>query len=351
MKPTTDDLRINATKELSSPQSLIEQFPLSEQTANTVTQARNGVSAILKGKDDRLVVIVGPCSIHDPEAAMEYAQELAKAKAQYENDLCIIMRVYFEKPRTTVGWKGLINDPDMDGSFQINKGLSTARKLLSDINELGLPAGVEYLDLISPQFIADLVGWGAIGARTTESQGHRELASGLSCPVGFKNGTAGSIQIAVDAIGAAQHPHNFLSVTKEGTSAIFQTAGNPDCHLILRGGKASTNYDAASVDDASAMLAKAGLPEKVMIDCSHANSRKKHHRQSYVCRDICAQVSDGDKRIMGVMIESNLVEGAQDPSNKPLTRGQSVTDACISWDTTKPLLAQLAEAVQERRKR
>ncbi len=349
MNARTDDLRITATKELNSPEALIEEIPVTSVAENTVTNARQAVGNMLSGKDDRVVVVVGPCSIHDPDAASEYAANLVKLKQRYEDDLCIIMRVYFEKPRTTIGWKGLINDPEMDNSFQINKGLRMARTLLASINDLGLPAGVEYLDLISPQFIADLVGWGAIGARTTESQGHRELASGLSCPVGFKNGTAGSMQIAVDAIGAALNPHNFLSVTKEGRSAIFQTAGNPDCHLILRGGKASTNYDAASVDDACAMLAKAGLPEYVMIDCSHANSRKKHQRQSYVCRDICAQLSDGDKRIMGVMIESNLVEGAQSPEASPLVRGKSVTDACLAWEDTTPLLEQLAKATAARR--
>ena len=317
--------------------------------ADTVTRCRNDVRDILEGRDDRMVVVVGPCSIHDPDAALEYAEKLAAVRKSLNDDLCIVMRVYFEKPRTTVGWKGLINDPTMDNTFQINEGLEIARRLLSDINDMGLPAGVEYLDLISPQYIADFVGWGAIGARTTESQGHRELASGLSCPVGFKNGTAGSMQIAVDAIGAARGAHNFLSVTKEGNSAIVQTSGNDDCHLILRGGKSHTNHDAASVDDASALLAKAGLPERVMIDCSHANSRKMHRRQRYVCRDICAQVSDGDQRVMGVMIESNLVEGSQNPSSKPLVRGQSVTDACLSWDDTLPLLEQLAEAVRTRR--
>jgi len=349
MNTTTDDLRITETKELLAPAQLIADVPVTATAESTVTSARQSISSILAGTDDRLVVVVGPCSIHDPDAAREYAQKLVEYKNKHEKDLCIVMRVYFEKPRTTIGWKGLINDPDMDNSFNINKGVKTARTLLADINEMGLPAGVEYLDLISPQFIADLVGWGAIGARTTESQGHRELASGLSCPVGFKNGTAGSIQIAVDAIGAALHPHNFLSVSKEGQSAIFKTAGNKDCHLILRGGKASTNYDAASVDDACAMLKKAGLPEMVMIDCSHANSRKLHLRQKYVCRDICAQLQDGDKRIMGVMIESNLIEGAQSPSAEPLTRGQSVTDACLSWDDTAPLLDNLAAAVQARR--
>ena len=349
MSTNTDDLRITGTRMLRAPEELIKLVPVSETAAQTVTRCRTDVREILTGRDDRLVVVVGPCSIHDPDAALEYADQLAAVQQSLKEQLCIVMRVYFEKPRTTVGWKGLINDPTMDNSFQINEGLEIARNLLSGINDKGLPAGVEYLDLISPQYIADFVGWGAIGARTSESQGHRELASGLSCPVGFKNGTAGSLQIAVDAIGAAKGSHNFLSVTKEGHSAIFQTSGNEDCHLILRGGKAHTNYDAASVDDACAMLAKAGLPERVMIDCSHANSRKMHRRQSYVCRDICAQLNDGDRRIMGVMIESNLVEGAQNISNKPLVRGQSVTDACLGWDDTVPLLEQLAESVVARR--
>ncbi|ASJ75909.1 3-deoxy-7-phosphoheptulonate synthase [Granulosicoccus antarcticus] len=349
MTTNTDDLRISGMRELRAPMELINLLPVSDTAAQTVTRCRSDVRDILKGSDDRMVVVVGPCSIHDPEAALEYAEKLAVIQRSLAADLSIVMRVYFEKPRTTVGWKGLINDPTMDNTFKINEGLEIARRLLSGINEMGLPAGVEYLDLISPQYIADLVGWGAIGARTTESQGHRELASGLSCPVGFKNGTAGSMQIAVDAIGAARGAHNFLSVTKEGNSAIVQTTGNNDCHLILRGGKSHTNYDAASVDDAGAMLAKAGLPERVMIDCSHANSRKLPQRQSYVCRDICAQVSAGDNRIMGVMIESNLVEGSQNPDSKPLVRGQSVTDACLGWDDTVPLLEQLAEAVQKRR--
>ncbi len=349
MSTNTDDLRITGLRQLRAPQELLKLVPVSDVAADTVTRCRNDVRDILEGRDDRMVVVVGPCSIHDPDAALEYAEKLAAVKKSLNEDLCIVMRVYFEKPRTTVGWKGLINDPTMDNTFQINEGLEIARRLLSDINDMGLPAGVEYLDLISPQYIADFVGWGAIGARTTESQGHRELASGLSCPVGFKNGTAGSVQIAVDAIGAARGAHNFLSVTKEGNSAIVQTSGNDDCHLILRGGKSHTNYDAASVDDASALLAKAGLPERVMIDCSHANSRKMHRRQRYVCRDVCAQVSDGDQRVMGVMIESNLVEGSQNPSSKPLVRGQSVTDACLSWDDTLPLLEQLAEAVRTRR--
>ncbi len=349
MSTNTDDLRITGTHQLRAPEELIELVPVSAKASQAVTRCRTDVREILQGSDDRIVVVVGPCSIHDPDAALEYADKLAVVQQSLAEHLCIVMRVYFEKPRTTIGWKGLINDPTMDNTFQINEGLEIARRLLSSINEKGLPAGVEYLDLISPQYIADFVGWGAIGARTTESQGHREMASGLSCPVGFKNGTAGSVQIAVDAIGAARGSHNFLSVTKEGKSAIFQTSGNQDCHLILRGGSTHTNYDAASVDDACAKLVKAGLPERVMIDCSHANSRKLHRRQAYVCRDICAQVSDGDRRIMGVMIESNLVEGAQSISNKPLVRGQSVTDACLGWDATQPLLEQLAEAVALRR--
>jgi len=333
MKPETDDLRISGTKELISPDQLISEFPVSEKAARTVETARQEIQKILHGLDDRLVVVVGPCSIHDPKAAIEYGELLNKLREQHEKDLKIVMRVYFEKPRTTVGWKGGI-----------------ARRLLGELNELGLAAGTEYLDLISPQYIADLVGWGAIGARTTESQGHRELASGLSCPVGFKNGTAGSIQIAVDAIGAARNSHHFLSVTKRGTSAIFQTAGNQDCHLILRGGKSHANHDAASVDDACALLRAAGLSETVMIDCSHANSRKKHARQAYVCRDICNQISAGDKRISGVMIESNLQEGNQKlQPGVALAHGQSITDACLSMDDTAPLLGDLASAVRERR--
>lgn len=352
MSHEIDDLRITNTKELLSPSDLIERVPVGEVAAESVYLARSEMRRILKGEDDRLAVVVGPCSIHDPEAALEYAKLLKACRTELADDLLIIMRVYFEKPRTTVGWKGLINDPDLDNSFHINKGLEVARKVLLDINSLGLPAGVEYLDLVSPQYIADLVGWGAIGARTTESQGHRELASGLSCPVGFKNGTAGSVQIAVDAIGAARHSHHFLSVTKEGCSAIFETAGNQDCHLILRGGKGHTNYDAASIDDASALLRGAGLAEQVMVDCSHANSRKKPARQAYVCQDVCYQIADGDQRIIGVMLESNLVEGNQSlESGEPLVRGKSITDACLSWEATKPLLANLAKAVRSRREK
>jgi 3-deoxy-7-phosphoheptulonate synthase len=349
MSTNTDDLRITGRRELRSPEALLSHVPVSEIAAQTVTRCRSDVRKILQKQDDRIVVVVGPCSIHDPEAALEYADQLAIVQKSLSDQLCVVMRVYFEKPRTTIGWKGLINDPTMDNTFQIDKGLEISRRLLGSINDKGLPAGVEYLDLISPQYIADFVGWGAIGARTTESQGHREMASGLSCPVGFKNGTAGSVQIAVDAIGAARGSHNFLSVTKQGQSAIFQTSGNEDCHLILRGGSAHTNYDAASVDDACALLERAKLPERVMIDCSHANSRKRFARQRYVCRDICAQISDGDHRIMGVMIESNLVEGNQSINNKPLVRGQSVTDACLAWSDTQPLLEQLAESVEQRR--
>ncbi|OED40760.1 3-deoxy-7-phosphoheptulonate synthase [Chromatiales bacterium (ex Bugula neritina AB1)] len=349
MQINTDDLRIKEMKELLSPAKLIEEVPVSAEISQTVFDSRMGIRHILDGADDRLVVVVGPCSIHDPEAGIEYAAKLAPLHQSLKDNLLIVMRVYFEKPRTTVGWKGLINDPDLDDSFSINKGLKTARTLLRDINALGLPAGTEFLDLISPQYIADLVGWGAIGARTTESQGHRELASGISAPVGFKNGTGGSVQIAVDAICSASNPHHFLSVTKEGGSAIFSTSGNNDCHLILRGGP-HTNYDAASVDDASGMMEKSGVSPNIMIDFSHANSRKKFKRQRYVCRDVCSQLSDGDRRIMGVMIESNLVEGRQDQMpDRDLVRGQSITDPCIGWDDTVEMLQELHAAVAARR--
>lgn len=348
--PATDDLRIRAIKQLMKPSELMSEIPVERNVAETVAGARVGIHRILQLQDDRLVAIVGPCSIHDPDAARDYADRLIEMQKQYEAELLLVMRVYFEKPRTTVGWKGLINDPGLDGSFEINRGIRAARGLLRDINAMGLPTGTEFLDLISPQYVADLVGWGAIGARTTESQGHRELASGLSCPVGFKNGTGGSVQIAVDAIGAAKNPHHFLSVTKEGTSAIFATAGNEDCHLILRGGP-YPNYDAASIDSASALLEKAGLNSRIMIDFSHANSRKMHERQSYVCRDVCDQISHGDKRIMGVMIESNLVEGNQKlTSVDQLTRGQSITDSCVGWEETELILKCLSQAVIARRK-
>lgn len=350
MTTNTDDLRISEHLKLIAPEDLMQEVAGSDKAFETVSESRRAIQRTMRREDDRLVVVVGPCSIHDPAAAMEYAQRLVKVREELKDDLEIVMRVYFEKPRTTVGWKGLINDPDINDSFDINKGLRTARQLLCDINGLGLPCGVEYLDLISPQFIADLVAWGAIGARTTESQSHRELASGLSCPVGFKNGTAGSMQLAVDAIGSASCPHRFLSVTKSGHSAIFATTGNEASHIILRGGSKAVNHDAASVDEACALLAKSGKPERVMIDCSHANSRKKHERQKYVNRDICHQVADGDGRIFGVMIESNLVAGNQSYSaDREPTYGQSITDACVDWESTVPMLQDLAAAVRARR--
>ena len=346
---TTDDVRISAMKELISPDQLTEEVPVSAPAANTVTVARKGIHRILAGEDDRLVVVVGPCSIHDPAAAREYAELLKPVADAISEHVLVVMRVYFEKPRTTVGWKGLINDPDLNNSFQINKGLKIARQLLLDLADMGIPTGTEYLDLISPQYIADLISWGAIGARTTESQTHRELASGLSCPVGFKNATDGDIQIAVDAIGSASNPHHFLSVTKQGHSAIFQTAGNDDCHIILRGGR-HPNYDMFSVDDASAMLTKAGLASRIMIDASHANSRKIPARQVDVTRDIANQVARGSRSIFGVMLESNLVEGRQDViDGQALTYGQSITDACMHWDDTQRLLEELAQAVSSRR--
>lgn len=351
MKYQTDDLRINELKELISPAALVHDFPVSELASETVFSARNGIHNILHQQgDDRLVVITGPCSIHDVDAAREYARRLATVNDQLKGELLFVMRVYFEKPRTTVGWKGLINDPHLNDSFDINTGLHMARHLMLDINEIGLPVGTEYLDLISPQYIADLVAWGAIGARTTESQGHRELSSGLSCPVGFKNGTDGSIQVAVDAIRSASRPHNFLSVTKEGHSAIFSTTGNEDCHTILRGG-VHPNYDPTGVDDASTLLEKAGLPARIMIDCSHANSRKRTDRQIDVCRNVATQIARGDNRIFGLMLESHLLEGRQDVvAGQPLTYGQSITDACMGWDITATLLHELAAAVKQRRK-
>ncbi len=349
MTATTDDLRIQHITELISPEQLVKDIGVSEQGGLTVAQARQTIHRILNDEDDRLLVIVGPCSIHDPEAALEYAALLRRAAEELTEDLFIVMRVYFEKPRTTVGWKGLINDPDLNNSFDINKGLHLARKLLSDLADMGLPSGTEYLDLISPQYSADLVSWGAIGARTTESQTHRELTSGLSCPVGFKNATDGDIQVAVDAIRSASQPHHFLSVTKQGHSAIFETTGNEDCHIILRGGK-HPNYDMFSVQDAEAMLTKAGLPALIMIDASHANSRKIPARQVDVTRDIATQVGRGNHSIFGLMLESNLVEGRQDVvEGEPLTFGQSITDPCMSWDDTLPLLQELAAAVRLRR--
>jgi 3-deoxy-7-phosphoheptulonate synthase len=345
----TDDLRVKEIKELLPPDVIRNEFPLTERASEITHETRQEIHRILHGADNRLLVIMGPCSIHDPKAALEYAHRLKTEKDRFHTDLLIVMRVYFEKPRTTVGWKGLINDPRLDGSFQINEGLRTARRLLVELNETGMPAGVEYLDVISPQYISDLVSWGAIGARTTESQVHRELASGLSCPVGFKNGTDGNLRIAVDAIRTSHHPHHFLSVTKEGHSAIVSTLGNEDCHMILRGGK-QPNYDAGSVDSACKELAAAGLAQRVMIDLSHSNSQKNYARQIEVGREVGAQIARGDDRIIGVMIESNLKPGRQDlVPGKELVYGQSITDACIGWEEGLPLLETLAEAVRSRR--
>jgi 3-deoxy-7-phosphoheptulonate synthase len=347
--PRTDDLRIRDMKELTPPSHLIREFACSEKAANTAAGSRTALHRILHGQDDRVMVVIGPCSIHDPKAAMEYARRLVKERERFIGELEIVMRVYFEKPRTTVGWKGLINDPHMDNSFRINDGLRMARELLLNINELGLPAGTEFLDVISPQYVADLISWGAIGARTTESQVHRELASGLSCPVGFKNGTDGNIKIAVDAIKAASQPHHFLSVTKGGHSAIVSTSGNEDCHIILRGGKAP-NYDAASVDAACRDIAASGLASRLMIDASHANSSKKPENQVPVCAEIGKQIAAGDTRIIGVMLESHLVAGRQDLiPGKDLTYGQSVTDGCIGWEESLSVLEGLAAAVKQRR--
>lgn len=347
--PRTDDLRIRELKELIPPSHLIRELACTDKAAETAANARTALHRILHAQDDRVMVVIGPCSIHDPKAALEYAKRLVVERQRFAGELEIIMRVYFEKPRTTVGWKGLINDPYMDNSFRINDGLRLAREVLLNINDLGLPAGTEYLDVISPQYIADLISWGAIGARTTESQVHRELASGLSCPVGFKNGTDGNVKIAVDAIKAASQPHHFLSVTKGGHSAIVSTSGNEDCHIILRGGK-TPNYDAASVDAACKDIAANGLASRLMIDASHANSSKNPANQIPVCADIAAQIAAGDTRIVGVMVESNLVAGRQDiVPGKELTYGQSVTDGCISWDDSFKVLEGLAEAVKQRR--
>ena len=350
MSTNTDDLRIQNLRELVVPEALIAELPAEGPLAEHVNASRTVIQSILEQADDRLVVVVGPCSIHDPDAAMDYAARLKTLADEISEDIFVVMRVYFEKPRTTVGWKGLINDPHLDNSFDVNEGLRRARQLLLDINGVGLPTATEYLDLISPQYIADLVSWGAIGARTTESQSHRELASGLSCPVGFKNGTGGNVQIAVDAIGAAQNSHHFLSVTKGGQSAIFETAGNPYCHLILRGGP-QPNYDMFSVDDACAMLAKAKLTESIMIDASHANSRKQPQRQVSVAEDIATQVERGDRRIIGLMLESFIEAGRQDVVDKNnLVYGQSITDPCMDWGQTVSTLQTLAGAVQQRRK-
>ena len=346
----TDDVRINQVKQLLPPVAILERFPATESAASTVFQARKAIHNILVNEDDRLLVIIGPCSIHDPEAALEYGKHLKKMRDELGDRLEIVMRVYFEKPRTTVGWKGLINDPYMDNSFKLNDGLRMGRKLLLDLTDMGMPTAGEFLDMITPQYMADLISWGAIGARTTESQVHRELASGLSCPVGFKNGTDGNIKIATDAIRSAESSHHFLSVTKFGHSAIVETTGNPDCHIILRGGK-EPNYSAEHVGAIKSELKTSGLPQKVMIDFSHANSSKQYQRQMVVAEDVCGQLAGGEDAIFGVMIESHLVEGRQDlVDGKAVTYGQSITDACIGWDDTETVLRQLADAVEARRK-
>jgi 3-deoxy-7-phosphoheptulonate synthase len=344
-----DDTRIREIMELAPPSHLLREFPASEVAARTTFEARAGIHRTLHGADDRLLVVVGPCSIHDYDAAIDYATRLAALKRDLADELLIVMRVYFEKPRTTVGWKGLINDPRLDASFRINEGLRLARRILLEVSELELPAGTEYLDMITPQYIADLIAWGAIGARTTESQVHRQLASGLSCPVGFKNGTDGDVRIAVDAIKAASAPHHFLSVTKGGHSAIVHTAGNEDCHIILRGGSLP-NYDAASVDRVCGDLGHAGLAPRVMIDCSHANSQKQYERQLDVARDVAGQIAAGDDRVIGVMLESHINPGRQDLiPGQPLAYGVSITDACLGWDATAGILHELADAVRHRR--
>ncbi len=349
MKPIVDDVRIKEIKELAPPSHILREFPASEAGANTTYAARQAIHRILHGADDRLLVIIGPCSIHDHDAALEFARKLLAERGRFDIDLLILMRVYFEKPRTTVGWKGLINDPKLDGSFRINEGLRLSRQLLFEISELGLPCATEFLDTITPQYTADLISWGAIGARTTESQVHRELASGLSCPVGFKNGTDGNVKIAVDAIRAAASPHHFLSVTKAGHSAIVSTNGNEDCHVILRGGKAP-NYDAASVEAACKELGASGLAARVMIDCSHANCRKQYQFQVEVARDVGAQIAAGDDRIFGIMVESHLKPGRQDLlPGKPLEYGVSITDPCLGWEDSLTVLDILADAVQRRR--
>jgi 3-deoxy-7-phosphoheptulonate synthase len=346
----TRDLRIESIQALLPPTILIEELPLSEKGSLMVTRAREEVSDILSGRSDRLLVVVGPCSVHDPAAAHDYALRLRNAADELAPDLCIVMRVYFEKPRTTVGWKGLINDPHLDGSFAINVGLRRGRRFLLDLVDIGLPAGCEFLDPISPQFITDLVSWGAIGARTTESQVHRELASGLSMPVGFKNGTDGGVQIAIDAVRAAAHPHSFLGVTEQGLAGIVSTRGNADCHVILRGGQSGPNYDAASVRKTLAALHAAGVPPRLMIDTSHGNSEKDYRRQPEVARDVADQVSRGERGIIGVLMESFLVEGRQDLTDPArLVYGQSITDACLSWEMTAPVLHELAAAVRARR--
>jgi 3-deoxy-7-phosphoheptulonate synthase len=350
----TDDLRIDNLRPLLPPAILMEEFPASEQATDVVVRGREDAGRLLAGEDDRLLVVVGPCSIHDPAAALEYAHRLFEVATEFQEDLCVIMRVYFEKPRTTVGWKGLINDPRLDDSFAINEGLRTARRLLLDVLGAGLPVGTEFLDPITPQFIADLVSWGAVGARTSESQVHRELASGLSMPVGFKNGTEGTFQVAIDAIRSAAHPHQFLSVTKQGVAAIVVTRGNRESHVILRGGKRGPNYSRECVQEVADALEAAGFPRRVMVDCSHANSGKYYGRQPEVVADVAQQLSGGSGEIFGIMLESFLLDGRQDhPRTRAdiseLTYGLSITDACMGWERTRPLFSQLAEAVRKRR--
>jgi len=344
----TDDLRIRDIRELMTPEEVAREYPCTALASATVSGARDSLHRILHGQDHRLAVVIGPCSIHDVDSAMDYARRLVEQRERLNGSLEIVMRVYFEKPRTTVGWKGLINDPGLDGSFQINRGLRLARGLLLDINQLGLPAGCEFLDMITPQYIADLVAWGAIGARTTESQVHRELASGLSCPVGFKNGTDGNVKIAVDAVQAAAQAHHFLAVTKQGRSAMATTAGNCDCHVILRGGKAP-NYDSDSVTAAWKTVTAAGLSTCLMIDASHGNSAKRPENQPAGIEQIAQQIEAGDSRIGGVMIESHLVGGRQDLApGRALVYGQSITDGCIDWESSVSLLERLATAVERR---
>src|SRR5574343_1254548 len=349
MHRQTDDVRIRGIKELLPPIAHLYELPINEPAAELIYHTRRDIGRLLRAEDDRLLVVIGPCSIHDPAAAEEYARRLLPLREKYAGELLVVMRVYFEKPRTTVGWKGLINDPHLNETFDINTGLRLGRRLLLNLNSMGMPAATEFLDMITPQYLADLISWGAIGARTTESQVHRELASGLSCQVGFKNGTDGNLKIALDASRAASQPHHFLSVTKAGHSAIVGTGGNPDCHVILRGGQ-EPNYSSEHVRGAAAELAAVGLPQKVMVDFSHANSRKDYKRQMEVATDVASQMAAGDSHIFGVMVESHLVEGRQDL--KPgcaLTYGQSITDACIGWDDTESLLTTLADAVKARR--
>jgi 3-deoxy-7-phosphoheptulonate synthase len=346
----TEDLRIQWTKVVLPPVFLEEEMPVTEAASTTIFNARNEITEILNGRDDRLLVLAGPCSIHDPNAAREYAALLKDAIEEFSPELRIAMRVYFEKPRTTIGWKGLINDPHLDGTFKINDGLRLARRLLLDLAEMGVPAGTEFLDMISTQYIAGLVSWGAIGARTSESQVHRQLVSGVSCPVGFKNGTSGDVQVAIDAVLSASYSHTFLGHTHHGQSAIFVTTGNPDCHIILRGGRKTVNHTVGCVADTAARMEKAGIQPRIMIDFSHANSGKDYRRQAVVCKDVAAQIAAGNPNILGVMIESNLVAGAQKLIlGQPLVYGQSITDACIDWAETHSLLTELAAAVRSRR--